>query len=81
MGNNEVLKPDKVVEVIAEICPIPLIETRKALNSSKSGAIIEIIGTHEASKKEIPIAIESSGNRVLKMFEEEGVWHIFIEKA
>jgi len=81
LGNNEALKPDKVVEVIAEICPIPLIETRKALNSSKSGAIIEIIGTHEASKKEIPIAIESSGSRVLKMFEEEGVWHIFIEKA
>lgn len=81
MRTNNFIKPDKVVEVIGEICPIPLNETRKALKSSESGEIIEIVGTHETSKKEIPMAVESSGNRVLKIFEEEGMWHIFIKKT
>jgi tRNA 2-thiouridine synthesizing protein A len=78
---NEEIHPHTVVDVIGEICPIPLIETRKALSKMNNGEIIEVIGTHEASKKEIPMAAESSGNKVLKVFEEEGVWHIFIEKV
>ncbi|MBA7622297.1 Sulfur carrier protein TusA [subsurface metagenome] len=81
MKKNSVAKPDKVVDVTGEICPIPLIETRKVLNTSKSGEIIEIIGTHNESKKEIPMAVESSGNRLLKQFEEEGIWHIIIKKT
>lgn len=81
MKKNKEGKPDITIDVIGEICPIPLLETRKALNSSKSGEIIEIIGTHEPSKKEIPIAIESSGNRLIKISEKKGIWHIFIKKA
>lgn len=72
---------DRTVDVIGDICPIPLLETRKAMVASKSGEIIEVIGTHDISKKEIPIAIKASGSRILKTSEEEGIWHIFIEKA
>lgn len=78
-GNSEI-KVDMVVDVIGEICPIPLIETRKAMNKSKGGAIIEIIGTHDSSKEEIPMAVKSSGSEILKVIEEEGIWHIFIRK-
>jgi tRNA 2-thiouridine synthesizing protein A len=77
--NNEI-EVDAVVDVIGEICPIPLIETRKALNKTKGGAIIEVIGTHDESKQEIPMAVESAGSKVLKVTEEEGIWHIFIQK-
>ena len=81
MKKSREKKPDKVVDVIGEICPIPLIETRKAIKSSKSGAIIEVIGSHDPSKKEIPMAVKSSGNRILEIYEEDGIWHIQIEKA
>lgn len=81
MTKRSKIKPDKVVNVISDICPIPLIEARKALSASKTGEIIEIIGTHEASKREIPLAIESSGNSVLRITERDGIWHIFIQKA
>lgn len=81
MKKNKREEPDKIVDVIGEICPIPLIETRKAIKNSKSGEIIEIMGTHQPSKKEIPIAIEASGNRLIKVFEEDDIWHIIIEKG
>ncbi len=80
MKKNETITPDRVVDVIGEICPIPLIETRKALNASKCGEIIEIMGTHKPSKKEIPMATKSSGNRIVSVSEDDGIWHIFIEK-
>lgn len=73
-------KVNTVVDVIGEICPIPLIETRKAMNKSRSGEIIEIMGTHDSSKEEIPMAVESAGSEIVKVFEEEGIWHILIRK-
>jgi tRNA 2-thiouridine synthesizing protein A len=80
LKENSDINVDTVVDVIGEICPIPLIETRKAMNQSKNGEIIEIIGTHEASKQEIPMAVTSAGSEVLKVSEEEGIWHIFVRK-
>jgi len=81
LKKNKRIKPDKVVDVIGEVCPIPLKEMRDALNVAESGEIIEIIGTHKNSKEEIPIAIESSGDKLLAIEEEEGIWHIFVQKA
>jgi len=42
------------VDCRGETCPVPLVETRKALRKAKEGDIVEVIGTHPASKKEIP---------------------------
>ena len=47
------------VDVRGETCPIPLVEMRKALRKAAEGDIIEIIGTHPASLKEIPMAAEA----------------------
>ena len=56
-------------------CPIPLIETRKAVMNGQKGDIIEIIGTHESSKKEIPMALESMHCTVLDIKEENNNNH------
>ncbi|MBN2517566.1 MAG: sulfurtransferase TusA family protein [Candidatus Altiarchaeota archaeon] len=69
-----------VVDCTGETCPIPLIETRKALNKAKPGEIVEMIGTHPASKKEIPMAVEALKLKLLRIEEKEGKWHIFIKK-
>ena len=60
-------------------CPLPLIETRKAVVSGKPGDIVEITGTHESSKKEIPMALESMGKKLLGVEEENGTWTIRFE--
>lgn len=61
-------------------CPVPLVEMRKAVNKASTGDVVEIIGTHPASKKEIPMAVESLGLELLEVDEEEGVWKIRIKK-
>lgn len=68
------------IEVKGETCPVPLIETRKALNKAEKGDIIEIVGTHPASKKEIPMAVEALGMELIDVKEEDGVWRIKIRK-
>jgi len=68
------------VDCTGETCPVPLVETRKALRKAKEGDIVEVIGTHPASKKEIPMAAKALGLEVLDVQEKDGVWRIKIRR-
>jgi tRNA 2-thiouridine synthesizing protein A len=68
------------VDVVGETCPVPLIEVRKAIRKAQPGDVIEVTGTHPSSKKEIPLAVEASGWKVINLKEEGDQWTIQIQK-
>ena len=68
------------VDCIGETCPVPLVETRKALRKAKEGDIVEVVGTHPASKKEIPMAVKALGLELMDLQEKDGVWKIRIRR-
>jgi len=68
------------VDCRGDTCPVPLIETRKALRKAQAGDIVEVVGTHPSSKKEIPMAVKALGLELLDTLEENGVWTIRIRK-
>jgi len=71
---------DIKIDVKGETCPVPLVEMRKALRKAAPGEIIEVEGTHPASKKEIPMAVEALGAELVDVEEKDGVWKIRIRK-
>ena len=78
---NESIRSDVLVDVVGETCPIPLVEMRKAVLKSQDGQVIEVKGNHGASRKEIPMAVNSLGLKMLgEKVDEKGVWHIFFRK-
>ena len=68
------------IDVKGETCPIPLVEARKALRTASPGDIVEITGTHPASKKEIPMAVEALGMELMSVEETDGIWKIKIKR-
>jgi len=68
------------VDCRGETCPVPLVETRKALRKAKKGDIVEVIGTHPASKKEIPMAVKALGLELIDVQDEGELWKIRIRK-
>jgi tRNA 2-thiouridine synthesizing protein A len=66
------------VDVRGETCPVPLVETRKALRKAVPGDIIEVVGTHPASKKEIPMAANALSVKVISEEQDGDVWKIRI---
>jgi tRNA 2-thiouridine synthesizing protein A len=68
------------VDCRGETCPVPLVETRKALRKAEEGDIVEVIGTHPASKKEIPMAVKALGLELIDVQEEGELWKIRIRK-
>ncbi len=68
------------VDCTGETCPVPLVETRKALRKAKEGDIVEVVGTHPSSKKEIPMAVKALGLELIDIQEKDGVWKIRIRR-
>lgn len=68
------------IDVTGETCPVPLVEVRKALRKASPGDVVEVTGTHPASKKEIPMAAEALGLEIIGTEEKEGVWKIKIRR-
>ena len=66
------------LEVSGETCPVPLVETRKAIRKASEGDIIEVSGDHAPSKKEIPMAVEEMGLELLGVEEDGDHWTIRI---
>jgi TusA-related sulfurtransferase len=68
------------VDVRGETCPVPLVETRKALRKASAGDVIQVVGTHPASKKEIPMAVEALRLALLSVEGSDTDWTIRIQR-
>ncbi len=64
------------VDCINDNCPMPLIKTRKAIMKSNKGDVIKVIGTHEDSFKEIPMALEAMNISIIDRGRENNHWYI-----
>ena len=68
------------IDVSGETCPVPLVETRKALRKAADGDIVEIVGTHPASKEEIPMAANALGVEIISIDQPGDQWIIKLKK-
>ena len=68
------------LDVRGETCPVPLVEVRKALRKAAPGDVLEVVGTHPSSKKEIPMAVKALGLELLSVEEEGETWTIRIRR-
>ncbi|MDY6874750.1 MAG: sulfurtransferase TusA family protein [Chloroflexota bacterium] len=68
------------VDCRGETCPVPLVEMRKALRKAAPGDVVEVVGTHPASKKEIPMAIKALGLELLCVEGTDSDWTIRIRR-
>lgn len=68
------------VDCTGQNCPVPLIETRKALKKAQAGDVVEVTGTHPSSKREIPMAARAMGLEVLDVKEDGDTWTIRIKR-
>jgi len=68
------------VDCKGQTCPVPLVEMRKALRQAAPGDVVEVVGTHPASKKEIPMAVRALGLELLSVVGTDDDWTIRIRR-
>ena len=61
-------------------CPMPLLQTKRALHGLSAGQKLKVLATDAGSKRDIPAWCKLSENRLLKSYEENQVFVFIIEK-
>jgi len=69
-----------IVDVRDETCPVPLVEMRKAVRKAASGDLIQVLGTHPASMKEIPMAVDALKLDLVSVEGSDTNWEIVIRR-
>jgi tRNA 2-thiouridine synthesizing protein A len=76
-----VIMADKVLDVCGDVCPIPVLRTKNALERMKSGEVLEVIVDYTPSKENVQRYANSEGNEILEINEEDNKIKIFVKKA
>ncbi len=61
-------------------CPMPILKTKKEIESVQIGEILQVIATDAGTKKDFPAWAERTGNQILEMREEAGKFIWFIKR-
>ena len=76
------IKTDKLLDARGLSCPMPMLKTKKALKSLKSGQVLEVWGTDPGSKNDIPDFCRKGGNSLVLMEDtDNGYTRYLIEKG
>jgi tRNA 2-thiouridine synthesizing protein A len=75
------MKADVVLDVKGLSCPMPLIKTKKAIDTMRPGEVLEVISTDPDTKADISVLLDRLGHKLLKVREEGGVAKFYIEKS
>jgi len=62
-------------------CPMPVVKTKKALDSMQAGQVLFVEVTDKGSKADIPAMLKRTGNELLGIEEKDNIFIFFIKKT
>jgi len=77
----DTIKVAKTVDAKGLDCPMPLLKAKKAIEALESGQVLEILGTDEGSKIDLPGWCERVGHTFLGAEDEEKFFRFYIKKG
>lgn len=68
------------LDTSGKCCPMPMVETNKAIKELAVGAVLEIIATDIGTLKDIPSWCERVGQTLLASSEQDQVFRFYVRK-
>ena len=75
------MNSDKMVDAKGLACPMPIVKTKKAIDTLESGQVLEIHATDKGAKKDLAAWTNSTGHELVKTEDENDVFKFWIKKA
>ncbi len=70
----------KVLDLQGLLCPIPVVKVSKAVKDINIGEVIEATATDPGVMMDIPAWCKSSGNEMVKMAKEDGIFRFVVRR-
>ncbi len=77
----DTIKVAKTLDAKGLDCPMPLLKAKKAIEALESGQVLEILGTDEGSKIDLPGWCDRVGHTFLGAKDEENFFRFYIKKG
>jgi len=74
------IRPDRVIDCRGLLCPMPIVETKRAIATLAVGQILEVLATDPGSKRDMPAFCKNTGNELVEASEDGAVFHYLIRK-
>lgn len=75
------IKADQVLDAKGLSCPLPIIKTKKAIESLGKNQVLRVEATDPGSKNDMASWAKRTGNEILGMEEGSGVFTYYIKKT
>lgn len=75
------MKVDHQLDVTGMACPMPIVKTKKTMNTLEVGATLEVVSTDVGSKADFPAWAESTGHQYIGLVEEDGKFIHYLRKC
>jgi TusA-related sulfurtransferase len=70
----------KILDCIGDSCPVPVIKTNAQVKRLAIGDILELMADDPASEEDMKSWAKRTGQGLLEYYQEDGIFHFFIEK-
>ncbi|EKN70040.1 SirA family protein [Neobacillus bataviensis LMG 21833] len=75
------LKVNEVLDAKGLACPMPIVKTKKVMNTLEAGQVLEVVATDRGSKADLKAWAESTGHQFLGTVEEGDVLKHYLRKS
>ncbi len=72
---------DQILDAKGLSCPLPILKTKKAVESLSKDQILKVETTDPGSKNDMASWAKRTGNEILKMEEGSGMFTFYIKKT
>ena len=77
----DTIRADKTLDAKGLLCPMPLLKAKRVIDTLEPGQILEILGSDEGSKVDLPGWCKRVGHTYLGVKEEGNYFKFYIKKG
>ncbi len=77
---SDVIKEDQVLDCSGMLCPVPVVKTRKAIQTIELGQILKMIATDPGSPPDMEAWSRQTGYELLRSMQEDGKFIFYIRR-
>jgi len=74
------IKSDRTIDTSGQCCPVPMVETNRAVKQMQSGQVLEVISTDVGSKMDIPAWCARTRNKLVASEEHDGKFYYYVRR-
>jgi len=74
------MKADTELDVVGQLCPMPIVKLAKHIRTMNSGQTVEIKADDIGAREDIPAWCNRTGNKYLGMEEDGKIMKFYVQK-